>query len=104
MRCYMRESQIQSKILTYLNSLDAWTVKLITTNKSGAPDIVGCLQGHFIAIEVKRPGQKPRPLQLYQIEQIRRAGGVAFYADSVEKVKKYLSKYVKNAHIKEIPR
>lgn len=48
------------------------------TNK-GVPDLLGVLNGHFIALEVKRPhGGKPTPVQLQHLQRIANAGGYAF--------------------------
>jgi hypothetical protein len=47
---------------------------------AGIPDLVGCIDGMFFAIEVKRPSTKTNvtPLQQACIEQIIKAGGIAF--------------------------
>ena len=90
------EAQIQKEILDYLKFLGAWTVKVVTANKSGVPDILACLGGKFVAIEVKRPGEKARPLQLAQIRRIRSAGGTSFETDNVEEAKRILNEYLKN--------
>jgi hypothetical protein len=42
--------------------------------------------GRFLAIEVKRPGNKPTPEQQQFIDTINEAGGLAFVARSVEEV------------------
>jgi penicillin-binding protein-related factor A (putative recombinase) len=58
---------------------------------NGTSDILGIWDGRFIAIEVKRPENKERPLdQKLFIDQINRRGGIAFFATSVEDVKKGL--------------
>lgn len=52
---------------------------------AGVPDIIGCYRGRFVAFEVKRSEvHKPTQLQIYQINRIRRAGGVALPIHSVE--------------------
>jgi len=88
----MTEQALQKKILNYLDSIGAWTVKTITTNKNGTPDIVAVHEGRFIAIEVKRPGllSNVSKLQQYQIDRINEAGGLAFAADSLEIVKEII--------------
>ncbi len=51
----------------------------------GASDLIGWTRdGRFAAIEVKKPGQKPRPEQFAFIEGVRRAGGVAGWATSAD--------------------
>lgn len=50
----------------------------------GIPDYFICLRGNFIALELKREDaqalnfQEKYPLQHYNIEQIKKAGGLAF--------------------------
>ena len=44
-------------------------------------DYLLCVNGYFVAIEAKRPGGKPTPLQNATIEEITRAGGVAIVVD-----------------------
>lgn len=39
--------------------------------------------GRFLAIEVKRPGEKPRPEQLAFLNRVRNMGGVAGWCSSV---------------------
>jgi Holliday junction resolvase len=54
---------------------------------SGMPDRVACFRGRFIAIEMKSPGKVPTQLQSACIEAIGHAGGLAFYATSLDEVK-----------------
>jgi hypothetical protein len=47
----------------------------------GSPDLMGLLPGgRFIAVEVKRPGERPRPDQYDWLDRVRSAGGVACWA------------------------
>jgi hypothetical protein len=41
----------------------------------GCADIIGCKQGRFFAMEVKRPGQKPTPEQRDFLESVNLRGG-----------------------------
>lgn len=54
--------------------------------ESGIPDILCCLDGLFIGIEVKQPGKTTTPLQDYHLAQIAKANGYAFCAHNVEEV------------------
>lgn len=79
------ESAIQSDILSYLHHLPGcWAVKYPATFMRGVPDIVGVFHGTFFALEVKRPGEKPTPIQDAVMEQIRTAGGIAEVVTSFE--------------------
>ena len=89
----MTEAEIQLKIQNYLKYLGAWVVKPITTNLKGTPDILACLDGRFIGIEVKKLGGKPRASQERQIRLILKAGGISFVARSVDDVKASLNQH-----------
>lgn len=45
---------------------------------SGTPDLLGLIDGQFVAIEFKKSyDDKPTKLQMYQLKKIAGAGGVA---------------------------
>lgn len=60
--------------------------------KSGIPDILACVNGYFVGIEVKAQNGKPSELQLYNVRKIREAGGFAMilYPSGFEKFKKFI--------------
>lgn len=86
----MSEKQIQNKIIKYLNSIGAYTIKTISTNRNGCPDVICCLNGKFIALEVKADKGIVSKLQEYHIEQINKSGGVAAVVKSVDDVRQLL--------------
>lgn len=49
--------------------------------RSGVPDIVACVEGHFVGIECKANGGKPTALQVRELERIRACNGVAVVVD-----------------------
>ena len=55
--------------------------------KAGVSDILACIKGRFVAIEVKRPGNKPTAVQLQFIKAVNSIGGLAFWADNLQDVK-----------------
>lgn len=52
--------------------------------KSGVPDIVACIKGSFVAIEVKADKRKnpPTALQVKNLTEITAAGGAALVIDA----------------------
>lgn len=55
---------------------------------SGTSDIIGCHRaraGQMFAIEVKRPGKEPTPVQWRRLSEIETAGGKGFWG-TAEKV------------------
>lgn len=86
------EQQIQKKIITYLESLpNSYVIKVVTANHSGVPDIQACIQGRWLSVECKVPGEEPTPLQYHHLDQIQKAGGLATWATSVEQVKQFIA-------------
>lgn len=63
---------------------------------NGAPDIVGAMRKGcaWLAIEVKRPGSKPRPEQVAWLQAISDAGGCAGWVDCVEDAERILREWV----------
>lgn len=44
---------------------------------AGVSDLLLCLNGRYVALELKRPGEEPTDLQAKFIADVRRAGGYA---------------------------
>ena len=84
------EQVIQTSIMRYIKSIGGLPIKQNQIGiyaQAGVPDIIACVKGRFIAIEVKRPGKKPEPIQEAFLESINKKGGLAFWADNLDKVK-----------------
>ncbi len=81
----MSEQTIQRRILEYLTT-QGWAVKIVTCNKRGTPDILACIEGRFVAIEVKAPRGRLSKVQEVQLAKIERAGGITIVARSVDAV------------------
>lgn len=60
--------------------------RMIRYGMAGSADILGLAgpQGRFVAVEVKRPGNRPSAAQEGFLADIRHFGGIAFWCDSVE--------------------
>ena len=83
----MVESKIQAKIIAYINTI-GYCVKVQSASKSGVPDLLCCVDGRFIALEIKRCcGGITSPLQEYNVQLIKNAGGIAHVVSSLEEVK-----------------
>ena len=77
------EGKVKEKAKRILESIGAYYFIPATGGygRSGVPDIVGCLNGVFFAIECKANGGRPTALQLREIERINVAGGFAIVVD-----------------------
>jgi Holliday junction resolvase len=88
----MKESQIQKKIINYLEQEEgAYVVNGIYT-KEGVPDLVVCIRGKFLAIEVKTPGTSTNvsPLQRWNLDRIEEIGGYSMVAWDLPMVKQFI--------------
>lgn len=86
----MKEQQIQTAIIKHLQSRGAWVCKIIKASKAGVPDVLACVDGRMVALEVKAPGGRVSELQEYNIEKIIGAGGLAGVVYSVADVEELL--------------
>lgn len=93
-KTYKLEQDIQKDILKFLEKKGILAIKHNNIGiyaRAGVPDLLCCSnKGIFIGIEVKRPGQKPKPIQQAFLDTINSLGGIAFSAISVEEVEKNL--------------
>ncbi len=79
------EKNFENKIKAFLKEQGCWFVKYWSGSaqngkkftKDGIPDLLVCCNGYFLAIEVKAENGKPTELQEWNIDQIRKAGGMA---------------------------
>jgi len=86
----MKEQEIQSKIIKYIQAKGGYVVKIVTASKAGVPDILACIEGVFYGFEVKTETGRPSPLQLENIAMIKNAGGKSGIVRSVSDVVKVL--------------
>lgn len=89
----MKESQIQNKIIKYLNGIGAYSIKTIVTNRNGSPDLICCFKGRYVALEVKAEKGAVSQLQEHNIKLIKKSGGVAAVVRSVDEVKKIIENF-----------
>lgn len=77
------ETALKNKVRDILKKVpNLWFVKTQQMALIGTPDFLCCLEGQFIAIELKKsPTDKPSPLQEYNLEKIEACGGIGLVMD-----------------------
>jgi len=87
------ETRLKEKVLAMLRREfgDAWVYKTSDRWKAGIPDVLICRKGRFFAAELKAGNNKATRLQLYVLEQIKRAGGRVAVCRSVDQVRNLLT-------------
>lgn len=77
----MTEAQLQRKVIDFLRSQNIWFIKYWgggQFTKAGIPDILACVNGHFVGIELKTETGRTTHLQVYNLAKINESGGTAF--------------------------
>lgn len=91
-----QEKTFENKIKKFLDSKGCYYVKFFANSftKSGVPDLLACVNGYFVAIEVKAPNGKPSELQIYNRDKIREAGGISIilYPDQFQEFKNFINR------------
>jgi hypothetical protein len=73
-----RETKLKEKVLADLKGMGAWAEKIQQVGKVGTPDILACINGRFIALELKADDkEKPSRAQVLKLRKIALAGGYA---------------------------
>jgi len=91
----MLEKDIVNQIMKYLKALPEcfyWKQHGGQFGTSGLPDIICCINGRFVAFEVKQPSGRLTKLQEVTIRRINEAKGVACKVTSLEEVKNIINK------------
>lgn len=83
----MREKIIEQKLVTAVKKHGGICPKFVSPGFDGMPDRLLLLpHGRFAFVEVKAPGEKPRPLQLARHRLLRRLGFTVYVLDSEEQI------------------
>lgn len=91
----MKEKEFQRKVIKYLKSVpNTWFFKVWGGGyqRSGIPDLICCINGVFVAIELKSEIGNPTELQKMNIKNINSAGGIGviLYPSGFETFKKLI--------------
>lgn len=98
----MNEKSLENKIKKYLKDNGHYYMKIhgSAVGKAGIPDILCCINGFFVGVEVKNPNGKGilSELQKYNIENIIKSGG---YAEAIASYDDFISfvEYIKEEKI-----
>jgi hypothetical protein len=89
-----KEKQFEEKLKKFLTDRGHWQVKFFANSytRAGVPDILACICGRFVGIEVKAENGRASELQLYNRRKIREAGGICIivYPSQMELFKRLI--------------
>lgn len=94
------EKNFENRVKNYLKEQGAYFVKYWgggRFTKSGIPDILACINGCFIGIEIKADNGKPSVLQLKNLRDIENAEGygVLLYPEDFDTFKQFINEVEK---------
>lgn len=93
----MREKTVESKFTSAVKAKGGLAVKFTSPGFNGMPDRLVMFPGGRIAfVEVKAPGETPRPLQRSRLELLRRLGFKAFVLDNTSDIPKIIEEVMQN--------
>lgn len=101
------EKSFENKVKKYIEDQGGWQVKFFANKmtKEGIPDVLACVNGYFLGLEIKAQNGKPSDLQIYHCNGIRKAGGFAFivYPSGFDDLKKLIDGLKHDYFNKEMP-
>ncbi|SFX62039.1 VRR-NUC domain-containing protein [Ruminococcus sp. XPD3002] len=83
----MREKTVESKFTSAVKAKGGLAVKFTSPGFNGMPDRLVMFPGGRIAfVEVKAPGETPRPLQRSRHRLLRRMGFKVYVLESIDQI------------------
>lgn len=83
----MREKEIEKKLVTAVRNAGGFAPKFVSPGLDGMPDRLVLLPvGMMGFVEVKAPGEKPRPIQLASHRMLRGLGFKVYVLDGEEQI------------------
>lgn len=74
----MKEKAFEARVKAFLKERGCWVLKTWSNGvqRSGIPDLLVSCNGFFLGVELKAERGVPSELQVWNIEQIRKSGGI----------------------------
>lgn len=87
----MREKEVEQKLVKAVKHNGGVCWKFTSPGTAGVPDRIILMPfGKFAFVEVKAPGEIPRPLQVSRMKLLKRLGFKVFVLDNPEDIEKIL--------------
>jgi hypothetical protein len=85
------ERQIEKRLKMEIERLGGRAYKFVSPGMSGVPDrFIALPGGKAFFVELKCPGEKPRPLQQKRAKELRNLGFEVYCLDSIEAVQTFV--------------
>lgn len=88
----MRESEIEKHLIKRVKERGGTPYKFVSPSRKGVPDRLCALPGGcVIFVELKAPGEEPRPEQAREHQRLRELGMKVLVIDSKQQVDRWFS-------------
>ncbi len=89
----MRERNVERILVRSVRSAGGLALKFVSPGLAGVPDrLLLFPEGRIAFCEIKAPGEKPRPLQVHRMEQLRALGFRVYVVDGEEQIPKLIER------------
>ena len=92
-----KETALQTKCIDYLKEKDCYYLNIYGSGRTGkgAPDLIACINGEFVAFETKVGNNQMQDDQIIHKIRIERANGRHYVPRTIEEFKKIVDKLLK---------
>lgn len=87
----MIESQVERYLHSKVTANYGMCLKFVSPGTVGVPDRIVIHRGRIMFVELKRPGEKPRPLQQVRARQMRAAGARVYCISTTDQVDRFVN-------------
>lgn len=86
----MKESEIEKYLVKKVQGIKGLCMKWVSPGNSGVPDRIVIFDRGVYFIELKRPGERPRALQVETIRRLQMQDMIVFVIDSKQRVDEFI--------------
>lgn len=85
------EKDIEKHLVDLTRRAGGLCFKFTSPGRTGVPDRIVIYNGQTFFVELKRPGEEPRPDQVYIHEEMKKRGIFVYVLDSKQSVEEFLT-------------
>lgn len=97
------ESKFESEFMAWVHKQGGLAIKLPSNMYTGIPDRMVLYEGKVAFIELKREGFKPRPIQQFWLDELKKRRFTSFWLTPSEFNKKYKNNGIETLWVSRDP-
>lgn len=80
----MTGAELSKRVIHFLEKHGCVVTNVIAASKAGTSDLIACINGRYVALEIKGKGDTLKPLQAEKLNRVIQAGGVGMVVKSLD--------------------